>query len=207
MIVFAGGETPPPQVLEDLPEVALVVAADGGYDVALALGQAVDVIVGDLDSIQTLELPPHVLVERHPEDKDATDLELALDMVMADRPQRVVVVGGTGGRHDHETATAALLCSARYASIDEIDWVSARGRAHVIRGRRLIHADLGATLSLIPTNGDVHGVTTSGLRWNLTDATLTAGTTRGVSNEMTSPVADIRVRSGVLLAVLPTAQY
>ncbi len=204
VIVFAAGESPHPEVLGDLPEGAFVVAADGGYDIAEGLGHPVDVVIGDMDSIRTLELPPHVLVVRHPVDKDATDLELAMDMVMADNPERIVLVGGTGGRQDHEAATAALLCSPRYSPVDEIDWVSARGRAHVIRGRRLIHGDVGATISLIPMNGGVSAVTTTGLQWNLDDDHLGAGTTRGVSNRFVSPVAEIRVGSGVLLAVLPS---
>lgn len=204
VIVFAGGEAPDPRVLEDLPEAALAVAADGGYDVAATVGHPIDVVVGDLDSLQTLELPRHVLVERHSPDKDATDLELALDLVLRDRPERVVVVGGTGGRQDHELATATLLCSTRYEGIEEIDWISVRGQAHVVRRHRIIHADVGATISLIPFHGDAVGVVTSGLRWNLQDETIQQGTTRGISNEMTSPVADVRLRSGVLLAVLPS---
>lgn len=205
MIVYAGGDVPPRSILEDLPEADLVVAADGGYDVAMALGQVIDVVVGDLDSIRILELPRHVLVHRHPPDKDATDLELALDLVLADNPDRVVVVGGTGGRHDHEVGTAALICAPRYAPIDEIDWISARGKAYVIRSRRIIHGDIGGTFSLIPIGGDVGGVTTSGLRWRLENEDLPFGSTRGVSNQLIDPIADIRVKTGVLLAVLPAA--
>lgn len=204
IIVFAGGETPPRQVVADIPDAGLVVAANGGYDIAAALGWRVDVVIGDLDSV--LELPSHVLVEKHPTDKDATDLELTLDMVRRDGPERVVVIGGTGGRHDHEIANAMLLCSDRYSSIDEIDWISARARAHVVRRRRLLHGDIGTLVGLIPINGAASGVTTSGLRWNLEDATLESGTTRGVSNLFESPVADVRVKSGVLLAVLPSAE-
>jgi thiamine pyrophosphokinase len=201
VIVFAGGETPPPDTVEDLPEAGLVVAADGGYDVATRLGHPVEVVVGDIDS--TAELPGHLVVERHPEDKDATDLELALDLVLRQSPERVVVVGGTGGRHDHELGTAALLCSPRWESIDEIDWMSARGRAHVVRRLRRLHGDIGSTLSLIPQGGAATGVTTRGLRWELAGDTLPFGTTRGISNRLVSPVVEVSLDSGCLLAVFP----
>ena len=40
-------------------------------------------------------------IERYPADKDATDLELALDAAIALEPARIVVVGSSGGRLDH----------------------------------------------------------------------------------------------------------
>jgi thiamine pyrophosphokinase len=203
VLIFAGGDSPAESLADELPDADLVVAADSGYDLAVAQGFVVDVLVGDLDSIQTEPIPDHVIVQRHPVDKDATDLELALVQVLVDRPGRVVVVGGAGGRVDHELAAAALICSGRWDDIDEIDWVTDRGWSHVVRARRILHGDVGATISLIPMGGDAHGVTTKGLKWDLTEATLPHGTTHGVSNEFIGPVADIRVTDGRLLAVLP----
>jgi thiamine pyrophosphokinase len=203
VLIFAGGDSPAESLADELPDADLVVAADSGYDLAVAQGFVVDVLVGDLDSIQTEPIPDHVIVQRHPVDKDATDLELALVQVLVDRPGRVVVVGGAGGRVDHELAAAALICSGRWDDIDEIDWVTDRGWSHVVRARRILHGDVGVTISLIPMGGDAHGVTTKGLKWDLTEATLPHGTTHGVSNEFIGPVADIRVTDGRLLAVLP----
>ncbi|HSM44507.1 MAG TPA: thiamine diphosphokinase [Acidimicrobiia bacterium] len=203
VLIFAGGDSPSGSLTEELPEADLIVAADSGYDLALRAGYAVDVLVGDMDSIQTEVIPGHVIVERHPPDKDATDLELAIARLLVERPVRVVVVGGAGGRVDHEIATAQLLCSERWDAIDEIDWVTDRGWAHVVKGRRIIHGDPGAVISLIPVGGPAGGVYTKGLRWDLADATMPPGTTWGVSNEFTGPVADIRIGSGCLLAVVP----
>jgi thiamine pyrophosphokinase len=188
---------------DDLPLPGLIVAADGGYHLALAMGWSPDVVVGDLDSIEAEALDPKVVVERHSVDKDATDLELALELVTRESPERVVVIGGTGGRWDHELAVAGLLASARWAHVEELDWLSARGWAHVVRGRRMIHGDVGATISLVPIGGEAEGVTSTGLRWDLHDETLFTSSTRGVSNVFRLPVADIGVARGCLLAVLP----
>lgn len=203
VLILAGGEATSPETSADLPRADLVVAADAGYDSALELGLPVDVLVGDMDSIQAVDIPDNVVVERHPPDKDATDLELALELVSREPPARVVVVGGSGGRLDHELAVAALLCSDRWADIDEIDWLSERGWAYVVRRRRVLHGDPGATVTLLAVGGDAAGVTTRGLKWNLDRDTLFYGSTRGVSNVMTGPVADIRVEIGVLLVVFP----
>ena len=63
---------------------------------------------------------------------------------------------------------------------------------------------MGALVSLIPVGGPVTGITTNGLQWELDGDTFEAGTTRGVSNVMRAPVADIRIDSGCLLVVFPT---
>lgn len=202
VLIFAGGDFTG-TLTEELPTPELVIAADSGYDLAVRAGFAVDVLVGDMDSIATDVIPGHVIVERHPVDKDATDLELALARVAVEHPQRVVIVGGAGGRVDHELATAQLLCSDRWEAIEEIEWMTARGWAYVVKGRRIIHGDVGQIVSLIPMGGPAIGVNSKGLRWNLADANIQPGSTWGVSNEFAGPVADIRIESGCLLAVIP----
>ena len=206
ILVFAGGERQNQSLAGELPEPDLVVAADSGYDIAVQLGYRVDVLIGDLDSIERREVPGHVIVERHPADKDQSDLELALARVAEEQPDRVVVVGGSGGRLDHELVVAGLVTSRRWEMIGEIDWLSDRGWVHVLRGRRLLHADIGTTLSLIPAGGDAAGVTSKGLHWDLNDSTLYHGTSLGLSNRFERPVADITVGYGTLLAVIPGLQ-
>ena len=203
ILIFAAGDGLRPEVAQDLPLADMVVAADSGYEAALALGFRVDVVVGDLDSITTDPLPDHVIVERHDVDKDQTDLDLALELAMREDPERVVVVGGAGGRHDHELAAFQLICSPRWAGVNELDWISNRSRSHVVRRHRVVHADIGATVTLLAVGGPVAGLTTRGLTWELHDATLEPGSTWGVSNVMRVPVADIWITSGCVLVVYP----
>lgn len=203
VLIFAGGDAPTQSLIDELPNADWIVAADSGYDTAIAQGFSVDLLVGDLDSIEASDIPPGMTVERHSPDKDATDLELALARVIGEQPRRIVVVGGSGGRIDHELATAALLCSDSWADMDELDWVSDRGWGHVVWDRRIIHGDIGTMLTLIPMGGAALGVQTKGLQWDLQGEILAYGTTRGVSNVFTGPVADIRVTGGCLLALIP----
>ena len=58
-------------------------------------------------------------------------------------------------------------------------------------------------MTLLPAGGPVLGVTTAGLLYPLADEDLAVGTSRGVSNEVASAPASVRVRAGVLVAVLP----
>ena len=79
VVVVASGEGPE----LTLPDAKSVVAADGGLLRARGLGLTVDVVVGDLDSVTPEALAAAeaagARVVRHPQAKDATDLELALD--------------------------------------------------------------------------------------------------------------------------------
>ncbi len=204
ILIFAGGDLPEADLADEVPTADLVLAADSGYDAAVHLGFRVDVLVGDMDSITTSPIPNHVVVERYPVDKDQTDLDLALELAMREDPSRVVVIGGTGGRFDHELSTVGLICSQRWATVEELDWVSSRGRAHVVRRRRILHGDVGATVSLVPVGGPVTGITTSGLQWELEGGDLQPGSTMGVSNVMRAPVADIKLGTGSLLVVVPS---
>ena len=203
ILIFAGGDLPGADLADELPSADLILAADSGYDAADHLGFKVDVLIGDLDSITTSPIPDHVVVERYPVDKDQTDLDLALELAMREDPERVVVIGGTGGRIDHEMSTLGLICSDRWSAVDELEWVSSRGRAYVVRRRRIIHGDIGATVSLVPVGGAVTGIRTSGLQWELAGEDLRSGSTMGVSNVMRAPVADIKIETGCLLVVFP----
>jgi len=201
-VVVAGGPEPGPEVLGELPSPAFVVAADSGLDHARRLGLAVDLVVGDLDSVSEAALADFTgPVIRHPVEKDATDLELALDLVAARSAiTRAVVVGGHGGRLDHLLATAGLLAAERYAALD-IVWLAGPARVTVIHAQTILHGARGETVSLLPAGGPAAGVTTTGLRWDLAGATLDPGRTRGVSNVFLGAVATVRVAEGAILAV------
>src|SRR5690606_2396774 len=75
-LVVAGGDPPPPELVHRL-WADLVVAADSGAAAVLAAGRVPHLVVGDLDSLDQ-PLPPGAEVERHPRDKDQSDLELAV---------------------------------------------------------------------------------------------------------------------------------
>ncbi len=206
-VVVAGGDDPGPGVLDEIPTPAFVVAADSGLDHALRLGLGVDVLVGDLDSVSEEALATFAgPVVRYPAEKDATDLELALDLVAGRASiDRVVVVGGLGGRIDHLLATAGLVAAERYAHLDVV-WLAGTARVSVIHLQRTLHGSPGETVTLLPVGGPAGQVTTRGLRWELAGDILTPGQTRGVSNVFLGAVATVRVGSGTLLAIQPESR-
>ncbi|MBX3286491.1 MAG: thiamine diphosphokinase [Actinobacteria bacterium] len=194
---------------------AVVVAADSGVDHALAAGLAVHHVVGDLDSATAASLATAdaagAAIHPHPADKDATDSELALDLILSllDRPgppgrRRLVVVGGGAERLDHLLADVAQLTGPALEPV-EVTAVLGAATCTVVRaGRpRELTGVAGEQVSLLTPAGAARGVTTSGLRWSLADAALGAGTTRGVSNELLGAAATVSCAQGVVLVVQP----
>ncbi len=183
-----------------------VVAVDSGLHLAEALGWRADVVVGDMDSVDPALLERAraggAAVERHPEDKDATDLELALDGLLVDEVDRAVVIGADGGRMDHLIGGLLTLCAPRYAPLRLRAWL---GGALVVpvRDTERFSGRPGRQVSILPVHGTAEGVRTDGLRWPLHGERLTAGSSRGISNQMVSDAAAVSVDGGCVAVVLP----
>lgn len=204
--IIAGGR------LRDASDVAallrgvdLVICADGGLRAARALGVHPHVAIGDFDSASTALLRwaarSGARIITHPVEKDKTDTELALDFAAAAGVRAVDFVGALGGRLDHELANIALLRRAKAAGItmrirdgDTIACLADR--------RTVLSARMGDIVSLLPLSRNVMGVSTSGLRYPLHRATLSEGSTLGVSNVVTRSRPVIRVGAGDLLIVV-----
>jgi thiamine pyrophosphokinase len=62
-------------------------------------------------------------------------------------------------------------------------------------------APVGATVTLLPVDGDAKGVRTNGLRFALDDETLRFGRSRGLSNVITATPASVSLEQGVLLVI------
>ena len=209
VVVVAGGPgangTVPPLV-KALPPHIPVVAADAGVDRALALGLRVTVAVGDFDSVTSAGLRAAadggVRIDRHPADKDATDLELALDAALELEPERILVLGSDEGRLDHLLSSLLLLGAERFAGV-ELDALLGAATVHVVRRERRLEGSPGELVSLLALHGPAVGIVTDGLRYPLSGETLEPGSSRGVSNVFVAPEARIALERGVLLAVRP----
>ena len=214
-VVFAGGPPPDPGVQQAYGRVLdglgadLVVAADSGLHVAQDLGVKVDRVVGDMDSVDPARLEAAVaagsVVDRHPTDKDLTDLELALDAARAAGSERIVVLAGPAGRLDHLVGGIGVLTAPSLAPVVVEAWLG-RTRltpVHGGQGGRRIAGPAGTTVSLVPMHGPAVGVATTGLKWALEGDTLAAGSGRGVSNEFSEDTAVVSVDAGCLAVIVP----
>ena len=180
-----------------------VIAADGGYQAAAALGVVPDLVVGDFDSLGYV--PEGVPIERHPVMKDDTDAMLAARLGMERGYQNFVLVGAIGGRLDHTIANLQILA-----------YLSERGMQGylfdkdsvftAITDRELVFDRIdGGYVSVFSWSERSVGVYLKNLKYELHDALLTNDFPLGVSNEFIGKESSILVRSGTLLVNFPRA--
>lgn len=189
---------------ELLDAADLVIAADGGGNALFAAGLTPGLVIGDMDSLaQAAEaafVAAGAAVERHPAEKDETDLELALLRAVDRGATTIDVLGAMGGRWDQALSNVALLAlpelAARRVRLLDLDQ-----EAYLARGTTPIAGEAGETVSLLPVGGPARGITTRGLRYPLRDAELRFERSRGVSNAIVAPPAQVTVREGLLLVV------
>ncbi len=183
-----------------------VICADGGTRHARAMGLVPDVVVGDLDSIdsdQRAELEAAgARFEVYPVDKDQTDLELALRMAIAGGAAEIDVLAVLGGRLDQSLANLLLLARPEWAGArvravegNEVAWPLWGGHTATVTGA------VGDILSLVPLTPIVTGVTLEGVGWPLHDVTLHFGSTWTISNTLSAPEARLQIGEGLVLVI------
>jgi len=208
-LVIANGDLAEPDIVRQrLASLAprWVIAADGGSQHAETLGLHVDVLIGDLDSIEPAQAErlraDGAQIIAHPPGKDETDLELALLHARALGATELVVLGAVGDRLDMTLANVMLLLHPALRRAQVALW-HGRQTAFVLHppGGE-IPARAGDGVSLIPLGGDAAAVRTEGLAFPLVGERLHLAAARGVSNVVTSEPARVSFKEGTLLVVI-----
>jgi thiamine pyrophosphokinase len=210
-VIFANGELPDLEAARALLSADdTLIAADGGANHLQKMGIRPAVLIGDLDSVNENVLNEFtsagVKIERYSEDKDETDIELALRYAVELEPAAILIAGALGGRLDQTLANLSILTDSALSGIDvRLDDGVEQAffcRATAAKGGQAeVRGGSGDTVSLIPWHAPVEGVTTEGLRWPLYAETLYPEKSRGISNLMLGENASIRIQSGLLLIV------
>lgn len=183
-----------------------LIGVDGGALSILSAGLSPDLVVGDMDSLGDARLAElrtrGIATTEFPAEKDYTDLELAL-LYALERPElEILVATRTAGRPDHSLANLLLLTDPRFA-MKRISIVDGEFLGLVLHGsaRLLIEDSNEALLSIVPVSDWLRGLSIAGARWLLEDTDVPRGTTRCLSNVITSNLAEISVREGVALVL------
>lgn len=203
IVIFANGELPDLEKARALLRSDdYIICADGGTHHALALGLTPNLVVGDMDSAEKNQLQKlqetGVEIELFPRDKNETDLELAVNKAIEMNSTEIIIIAALGGRMDQILANVALLTNLRLATFD-VRLDDGVEQIFFCRSQVEVRGRSGDTVSLIPWGDPVHGVQTENLKWQLNTETLYPEKTRGISNEMLSDTASIKIQSGLLL--------
>ena len=199
--IYGGGPVCIEQVAECPKAGDLVIAADAGYRQVLAIGQKVDILVGDMDSLGTSVPEDSVEIVRLPAEKDLTDLQVAVELAVGRGADEIVLVSSLSGRLDHTLSTLAILEDLNGRGI-RASITDGQNRARFMRSTStLIARSQYRYLSLIAADDTVKGVSVEGCKYPLKKATLCRRVQFAVSNEITGNVAFIAVKKGGLYII------
>lgn len=194
-VIFCAGELDAPV---EIPENALIIAADGGLRHTEALGLRPDVILGDFDSLGYTPSNADVF----PVEKDDSDSMLAVRRGLAEGCREFVFYGALAGKRlDHTIANFQTL--QFLADHGAVGYLLGQDTAvTVVKNGQLVFPETsGGLISVFCMGSDVKGVTLTGLKYELMDGALTAGHPLGLSNAFIGKTATVRVNEGSLLVL------
>lgn len=171
-----------------------VICADGGYDHAVKMGIAPDILIGDFDSVS--KLPENTEIIKYPKRKDFTDGEIAVKYAVENGFDEVLLLAATGNRADHTITDILLLTQCKNGCI-----IDDNNEIYLLRDNVTLSGRAGDTVSIVPVGGNVEGVTTQNLEYPLNGETLYFGESRGVSNVMTENTCVISAKKGLGLVI------
>ena len=208
-LIFAGGLAPNDatlKVVREIKNVNLVIAADSGLHTATNLGLTVDVVIGDMDSVNAKALTDAdsqgTKIIRHDTDKNFTDLHAALLYAAEHGAQKMIVVTAGGGRLDHQFGVIAAMFDPRLGQI-QVEALWDNSEIFALQGPTSCEfsAELEDIVGLQAFGAVAAGISTTGLRWKLNNESLFSHETRGVSNQATQTRVAVSVLTGQLLVI------
>jgi len=178
----------------------LIIAANGGYRYLQKAGIDPHIVIGDFDSLGYI--PAQTNAFPYPKEKDDTDMMLAIRYGLDKGYRAFEIYGGLGGRIDHTIANIQAMTflarqGARGKLIDRTTCATV-----ICSGRIEFDAAQQGGISVFALDKEVYGVTERGLRYPLTDATLTNAFPVGISNAFVGEKSVVSVREGALLIIL-----
>lgn len=203
--IFIGGEMDKSALESPIPENALVVAADSGYDNAKKLGYAerCDFVVGDFDSTKEKAFCSRAKIIRVPSEKDETDTQLAINTAIENGANELYIIGGLSGRLDHTLSNIYLLEALAKGGITACI-CDGKNRVRYLKERSslLIQKSEYKYFGLLPADREVKGVVIDGAKYPLKNARLErSNPSFAISNEVAENFAMVSTKQGGLFVI------
>lgn len=188
-----------------------VIAVDGGFRYCQMLGILPDLILGDMDSaseeeravIEEIEREDPSRIHRLKPEKDDTDTLSAVREGLERGYRKFYFYGALGGRMDHSIANIqTLLFLKKQGAVGYI--LTDTQLVTVIRNEEItFHAGVEGRMSLFSLGEKAEKVTIKGMKYVLTEDTVTNDFPIGISNEfIKTEEALVRVENGELLIMV-----
>lgn len=185
-----------PSIFPDLSNYDLVCAIDGAYNHFEKNNIIPNLVTGDFDSIYKI---PNTIEIINTPDQNFTDFEKTLQILKDRGFTSIDIFGGSGKEHDHflGNLSTALL----WKNDIRITFFDDYGTYFFINYECTLNNVLNKTISLVPFP-EAHNIATNGLKYALTNESLTFGKRVGTRNKAVKNEVKISIKSGDLLVYI-----
>jgi len=166
-VLFGNGEIPSHQIpLDQLKRAKSILCVDGGATNLTQLGFAPNIILGDLDSVESksFDCPIVSLKNQH-----KTDLQKSLDWCIDNSITELSLIGFSGKDDDHWMA--ALWTLVTYYDKINLTFYSNHSMVLCMKGDQIFESVPKQTISIIPTSENIK-LSVAGLKYPINDAEL-----------------------------------
>ena len=190
-------------IRDESPDV--IIAVDKGLEFLYKHKIEPNLILGDFDSVDKTIISHYqnqgkIPIHQHQSEKDASDMELALELCVEMGYQKITILGATGNRLDHFLGSIQSLKLLLDANSEGV----ILDRQNKIR---LLKSDFtlakkdafGKYFSIFPLGGTVENVNLQGAKYPLENYQLTPYTTRCISNEILEKELKVSFDSGIII--------
>ncbi len=178
-----------------------IYCADGGANLLEQLEILPSEIWGDLDSVSEEVLQKYkkvgVQIKRFPKEKNFTDGELVLQYVAQKNYDKIIIIGGLGGRKDHELTNLNLIFKFK-----NLSFITEQEEIFGIEKDKVILFQRGKTISFVPFSEKVESLTLKGVKYPLDKYTLHRGDSICMSNIIIEDRCKISFHKGRLLGIV-----
>ncbi|WP_318036051.1 thiamine diphosphokinase [Halobacillus shinanisalinarum] len=205
--MVAGG---PKEFIPELSEYdgkdMIWIGADQGAEVIIEQGGRLDIAVGDFDSVSVSSLAAikeaAARTDTYPNEKNETDLEIAIQEAIMHEPEQILLFGVTGGRLDHSLINIQVLYpllnkGIKGTIIDRQNQLELVGEGM----HKLKKIDKYLYVSFLPITLEVKELCLTGFYYPLQGAQLSYGSTRCISNQLIEEQGTFSFTEGILLVV------
>jgi len=205
-IAIVAGGTISEKIADQIRTMDYIIGADRGALYLVQHNIIPDQALGDFDSVtederEHIRASSRKYMDCDAVDKNYTDTELAFNHALAMKPTQITLFGVTGTRLDHTLSNIHLLRKAvdegiKCQIVDEHNIIMLTNSSVTLQTNSFPY------VSLLPLSSTVTGITLTGFKYPLHDATLQIGQSLGISNEWDDGnTASVRVREGYLLII------
>lgn len=189
------------KMYRELSKDGHIYCADGGTEHCLKLGLVPREVWGDFDSLSSEKVKEleesGVKLKKFSSEKDFTDGELLLEYVHSKGYNYIYILGGLGGRLDHELTNINLISKYKNVYI-----LSEKELVFFVQKKYTFINNVGKTISFIPFSNSVEDLNLRGFKYPLNNYKLLRGDSRCLSNIILEERAEVELKSGMLLCVI-----